>query len=82
MGLTFAAMAKQMGADKVIVTGTKEDNHRLSIAEEIGADFVIDVSNEDPIERVADITGGVMADLVVDLSSAPSVPGLCLDLVR
>ena len=23
-----------------------------------------------------------MADLVVDLSSAPSVPGLCLDLVR
>ena len=82
MGLTFAAMAKQMGADKVIVTGTSEDSHRLSIAEEIGADFVIDVSNDDPIQKVAEITSGGMADLVVDLSSAPLVPGLCLDLVR
>ena len=82
MGLTFAAMAKQMGADKVIVTGTSEDNHRLSIAEEVGADFVIDVSNEDPIEKITEITNGIMADLVVDLSSASLVPGLCLDLVR
>ena len=82
MGLTFAAMAKQMGADKVIVTGTSEDDHRLSIAEKIGADFVIDVSNGDPVEKITDITGGMMADLVVDLSSAPLVPGLCLDLVR
>jgi len=82
MGLTFAAMAKQMGADKVIVTGTSEDDHRLSIAKKIGADFVIDVSDEDPVERITDITGGIMADLVVDLSSASLVPGLCLDLVR
>jgi len=82
MGLTFAAMAKQMGAEKVIVTGTSEDNHRLAIAEKIGADLVIDVSSEDPVERITDITGGIMADLVVDLSSAPQVPGLCFDLVR
>ncbi|MBO58806.1 MAG: zinc-binding dehydrogenase [Actinomycetota bacterium] len=82
MGLTFAAMAKEMGTEKLIVTGTSEDQHRLSIAEKIGADFVIDVSNEDPVEKISEATGGVMADLVVDLSSAPQVPGLCLDLVR
>ena len=51
-------------------------------AEEVGADFVIDVSNEDPIEKITEITNGIMADLVVDLSSASLVPGLCLELVR
>ena len=40
------------------------------------------LSNDDPIQKVAEITSGGMADLVVDLSSAPLVPGLCLDLVR
>jgi len=52
MGLTFAAMAKQMGADKVIVTGTKEDNHRLSIAEEIGADFVMTYRTRTPSKEL------------------------------
>ena len=82
MGLTFAAMAKEMGTEKLIVTGTSEDKHRLSIAEKIGADFIVDVSNEDPIATISELTNGIMADLVVDLSSAPQVPGLCLDLVR
>jgi len=82
MGLTCAAMAKHLGAGEVIVTGTGEDGLRLDVALEVGADRTIDVSVDDPVAVVAEATSGVMADVVVDLASAPSTPGLCLDLAR
>ncbi|MEE2769373.1 MAG: zinc-binding dehydrogenase [Actinomycetota bacterium] len=82
MGLTCAAMAKHLGAGKVVITGTSEDGLRLEVALALGADLAIDVSADDPVDAVADATNGTMADVVVDLASAPSTPGLCLDLVR
>ena len=43
MGLTCAAMAKHLGAGKVIVTGTAEDGLRLEVALALGVDLAIDV---------------------------------------
>jgi threonine dehydrogenase-like Zn-dependent dehydrogenase len=81
MGLTCAAYAASLGA-RVIVTGTGEDAMRLEVAREVGADHVVDVTVDDPVEVVKDLTGGFGASVAVDLASAPSTPGLCLDLVH
>ena len=82
MGLTCAAYAKSLGAGKVIVTGTAEDASRLAVALEVGADHAIDVTVDDPVEAVMDLTGGFGASLAVDLASATMTPGLCFDLVH
>jgi len=82
MGLTAAAHARHLGAGTVIVTGTADDAMRLAVAAEVGADHVVDVTADDPVEAVMDLTGGFGASLAVDLASAPSTPGLCFDLVH
>jgi len=82
MGLTCAAYAKSLGAAKVIVTGTSDDRMRLDVALEVGADHVIDVMVDDPVDAVMDLTGGFGASLAVDLASAPGTPSLCFDLVH
>ena len=82
MGLICAAYAKMLGAGTVIVTGTARDGVRLDAATRIGADHVIDVDAESAVERVAQLTGGTMADVVVDLTDAAVPVGMCLELVR
>ena len=82
MGLICAAYAKLLGAGTVIVTGTSRDGVRLEAARRIGADHTINVDDESAVERVAQLTGGTMADVVVDLTDAAVPVGLCLELVR
>jgi threonine dehydrogenase-like Zn-dependent dehydrogenase len=82
MGLICAAYAKLLGAGTVIVTGTARDGVRLEAAHRIGADHTINVDDESAVERVAQLTGGTMADVVVDLTDAAVPVGLCLELVR
>jgi len=81
-GLCAAAVAKDCGASPVIVTGLSRDRDRLNTAKEFGADYTIDIEKEDVLSRVRDITGGSMADLVVDVSGSPSGAPVSVDLVR
>ena len=55
------AVAKALGASPVILTGTRDN--RLQIGRAFGADHVINVRNEDPVEAVRRITGGQGAGL-------------------
>lgn len=82
MGLTCAAAARALGARLVVVTGTAVDTHRLSVAALIGADRVVDIDADDPVDAVREATKGRMADLAVDLTNAPGAPGRCLDFLR
>ena len=67
----------------MIVTGTAQDRFRLDVALRVGADHVIDVDAEDPVERVAEITGGGMADVVIDAASGnPVTVTLAMEMVR
>jgi threonine dehydrogenase-like Zn-dependent dehydrogenase len=70
-GLGCVAAAKQTGASRIIVTGLSSptDRRRLELAKRLGAHETIDIENEDLIERVRDLTGGDMADLVIDCAS-------------
>jgi threonine dehydrogenase-like Zn-dependent dehydrogenase len=79
-GLSQTVACKQAGASLVIVTGTARDAARLALARELGADHVIDVSAEDPLERVRDITGGTGVDVVLDCTSGAGVAPVLLGI--
>ncbi|MCY3973660.1 MAG: alcohol dehydrogenase catalytic domain-containing protein [Candidatus Dadabacteria bacterium] len=60
LGLLATASARLFSPSKVITVG--HHDYRLGMAKSAGADFVINSSNEDPAERVMEITGGLGAD--------------------
>jgi threonine dehydrogenase-like Zn-dependent dehydrogenase len=77
-GLSQVVACKQAGADLIIVTGTAKDAKRLEIAKVLGADYVIDVTNEDPLARIMEITGGKGVDVSLDCSAGAGTAPLLL----
>src|SRR5918912_254184 len=57
-GLAQVVACKQAGASLIAVSGTTRDAARLELARTLGADHVVDVQREDPLERVLEITDG------------------------
>ena len=70
IGLLGVGVAKAMGANPVILTGTRDN--RLAIGKKLGADHVINVKNENAVEGVKRILGGKGADYVLECSAAPN----------
>ena len=70
IGLMGVAVAKALGAQPVILTGTRDN--RLEIGTKLGADHVVNVRNEDPVEAVRRLTDGKGVDYVVECSAAPN----------
>jgi threonine dehydrogenase-like Zn-dependent dehydrogenase len=68
-GLSQVVACRQAGASRIIVTGTTQDAARLALARELGADDVIDIRREDPLERIMAITGGKGVDVVLDCTA-------------
>jgi L-iditol 2-dehydrogenase len=81
IGLLTMQVAKACGA-RVVVVGTGIDPPRLEVARALGADHTINLAEEDPRERVMDLTGGLGADVVLECSGAPPAVDTGIDLVR
>jgi threonine dehydrogenase-like Zn-dependent dehydrogenase len=83
-GLACVVAAKAAGARTVISTGLARDARRLEVAKRLGADYTIAVDEESMRDRVAEITGGRGADLVLDVSSggAAEVVNGGLDILK
>ncbi|WP_338450673.1 alcohol dehydrogenase catalytic domain-containing protein [Niallia oryzisoli] len=73
-GLACALAAKASGAETVIMTGRNSSSERLKLALELGADCTVNVSSENLVDRVSEITNGKMADLVIDVTSGGTDP--------
>ena len=83
MGMATIVAARAAGAAQIIVTGMTRDGFRLDCARRIGADEVIDVEAEDPVERVRELTGGNMADVVIDAAAGnPITVNVAMAMVR
>jgi threonine dehydrogenase-like Zn-dependent dehydrogenase len=83
MGIATIVAARAAGARTIIVAGLAQDRFRLDAALRIGADYVIDIENEDAVQRVTDITDGQMADIVIDAAAGnPVSVNQAMDLVR
>jgi 2-desacetyl-2-hydroxyethyl bacteriochlorophyllide A dehydrogenase len=69
IGLLGVAVAKALGASPVVLTGTRDN--RLQIGSALGADHVVNVRDEDPVDAVRRITAGKGLDYVLECSGAP-----------
>lgn len=82
-GLLSVIAAKEAGAGTIIVTGTAHDKYRLELARRLGAAATINVDEENPVERVLEITGGRKADVVLEVSAGATQPVVdAVDMVR
>src|SRR5437764_4086906 len=68
IGLLAVAVAKALGANPLILTGTR--NKRLGIGRELGADRVINVNDEHAVEIVKHITVGIGTDYGVECAGS------------
>jgi threonine dehydrogenase-like Zn-dependent dehydrogenase len=73
-GLASVIACRVAGAKQIIVTGLEADAKKLALARELGADHVIDVQNENAKRRIAELTGGQGADVVVEVTSYATEP--------
>lgn len=81
-GLAGVVVAKEAGAEKIIVTGKTRDKIRFELAKLFGANETIDIDKMNPIEVVREITQGRMADVVIDVTGNPNGAISAIDLVK
>jgi L-iditol 2-dehydrogenase len=80
IGLMSVAVGKALGASPVILTGTRDA--RLNLGTRLGADHVINVGKENPVEAVKRITGGKGVHYVMECSGAPNALNEAMDMVN
>ena len=80
IGLMTVQVCKQMGAARVILTGTRES--RLAMGRKLGADYTINVREQDPIETIMTLTAGQGVDLSIECSGAASAPQQCIEATK
>ena len=82
-GLACVVGAREAGASAIIVTGLGKDAHKLALARELGATHTINVEQASTVDQVREITGGELADRVIDVSAFATHPVLdAIDAVR
>jgi NADPH2:quinone reductase len=65
VGYLAVQMAKLMGASRVIATASTQE--KLNLAKELGADVLINYTEEDWPEQVREATGGEGADVILEM---------------
>jgi L-iditol 2-dehydrogenase len=78
IGLSAVAAASTMGARVVLIEPAE---HRRSVGIRLGAAETVDPGSDDVVDAVADLTGGRLADVVVEASGNPAAMAGAFDLV-
>jgi threonine dehydrogenase-like Zn-dependent dehydrogenase len=81
IGQLFNLALRNLGAERII--GIDRDSRRLARSRELGASEAVCGSGADAVEAVRELTGGRLADLVIEaVGHADQALNLCIDLVR
>jgi threonine 3-dehydrogenase len=80
IGLFSIAVARAAGAAQVFAIEVNE--HRRRISQEMKADVTIDPSTEDVRAIVAERTGGLGADVILEMAGHPDAIRIAFDVVR
>lgn len=81
MGLLMAHLLSNLGAKTIV--GTDLLDYRLAVSKRMRATHTINASKEDTVARVAELTDGRMADLVVEaVGHQTKTINECLNLVK
>jgi threonine 3-dehydrogenase len=69
IGLMSIAVAKACGSSTVFATETNP--HRRELAQEMGANYVLNPATEDPVKKILEATGGTGVDVLLEMSGNP-----------
>ncbi|MFC7156881.1 zinc-binding dehydrogenase [Halomarina halobia] len=81
-GLASTIVAKEAGADPLVVMGLSADEKNLEVGEAVGATHTLYTDEDDVAERAIDIAGGSGFDVVVVTAPAEAAVHLAIDVVR
>ncbi len=85
IGLCLTAAAKLKGLFPIILVGSgKNDEYRLKLGKELGADFVINLSNidQDPVSLIYEMVDRVGVDISIEASGSGEAQILALRVVK
>jgi threonine 3-dehydrogenase len=80
IGLFAIAVARAVGASQVFAIETNE--HRRNIAAQMKADLVLDPTKQDVQSAILERTGGLGADVVLEMAGQPKAIRAAFDIVR
>jgi len=80
-GVAAAIAAHAAGAARIIVVGLPGDKARLAFARDCGATETL-TFDQHTVEAIADLTGGRLADVVIDVTGSANSPALAAEVVR
>ncbi len=80
IGLLGVGAAKALGADPVILTGTRAE--RLALGKRLGADVLINAREEDPVAAVMRATEGRGAHLALECAGTQDALDACVHMVN
>jgi L-iditol 2-dehydrogenase len=80
IGLLHLLTAKKMGAERVIISDLVDE--RLQVAQQLGADEIINAKQEKPVEKVRRLTDGYGTDVVIEAIGLPATWEQALRMVR
>jgi threonine dehydrogenase-like Zn-dependent dehydrogenase len=80
VGLFFAWMARRMGAERVI--GLDLQPARLAVSPRYGVTHTVNNAQVDPLEAVQEITGGRLADVVIEAAGEVDAINLVPHLLK
>jgi threonine dehydrogenase-like Zn-dependent dehydrogenase len=81
-GLAAALIALHAGAGSVVVTGLHSDAARLNLARRLGVSLAMEADADDVPRTVLELTEGLGADLVLDVTGDPEGPARSIQLAR
>lgn len=82
-GILLAQVCRAIGAGPIIISGMERDvAFRLKKAKKLGADYIVNVEKEDLRKRVAELTGGIGVDVVIENTGSVEPIDESLDIVR
>jgi (R,R)-butanediol dehydrogenase/meso-butanediol dehydrogenase/diacetyl reductase len=79
VGLLALQIAKSLGA-RVYAIDRRQIS--LDIAEELGADSIVNVEKTDPVQAIRKLTGGLGPDIVIETAGVPETPSLAVNMAR
>lgn len=80
VGCMHAALSKLEGAAAIVMIDI--DETRLKLAEEFGPDECVNAKKTDPVARVAGLTGGKGANVVISAAPAPAAVVQAVEMAR
>jgi 2-desacetyl-2-hydroxyethyl bacteriochlorophyllide A dehydrogenase len=69
IGILAAQHVNSIGAEAILISSMRK---RMAAAASLGIKYIIDRNKKDPVKAIQEITGGRMAEAVIECSGAPS----------